>query len=214
MSELAVLLMLAALRRFPAMQENQKAHRWERWPQPILAGRTVCIVGLGAIAEHLAGVLAAFGCRLTGVSGGRSEAPGFDQVYPRDSLEAAAAEADFLVLLTPYSPSTHHIVDSSVIAAMKPTAVLVNIARGGCLDEAALADALRENRIAGAALDVFANSPLAPDDPVWDLPNLIVTPHIGGFADVYHEQALPIVAANMVDYAEGGVKALKERLDR
>ncbi|MEO9526114.1 D-2-hydroxyacid dehydrogenase [Roseibium sp.] len=214
MSELAVMMMLATLREFPKMLANQKAHAWERWPQPILNGRTACIVGLGAIAEHLAGILAAFGMRVTGVSGGRSQAPGFAKIHPREELAEAAGAADFLILLTPYTPETHHIVGEAVIAAMKPTGILINISRGGCLDEDALEEALRAGRIAGAALDVFSRSPLPAGDPLWDLPNLIVTPHIGGFSDVYREQALPILAANMTDYAKGGVSALKGRLDR
>jgi len=213
MSELAVLHMLALLRRFPRMLENQKAHVWERWPQPLLAGKTACIVGLGAIAGHLAGVLGAFGMRVTGVSGGRRSAPGIDKVYPRSALVDAAAEADFLIVLTPYSEATHHIVNAEVLGAMKPSAYLVNIARGGCVDEAALAESLKSGGIAGAALDVFAHSPLVPEAAVWDLPNLIVTPHIGGASDIYHEQALPIVIANMKAFASGGVAALKGRLD-
>lgn len=214
MSELAVLHMLALLRRFPKMLENQTAHVWERWPQPLLAGKTACIVGLGAIAEHLAGVLGAFGMRVTGVSSGRDSAPGIDRVYRREQLHTAAAEADFLIVLTPYSEATHHIVNAKVLGAMKPSAYLVNIARGGCVDEAALAKSLKSGGIAGAALDVFANSPLAPEAAVWDLPNLIITPHIGGASDVYHEQALPIIVTNMRDFVAGGVAALKNRLDR
>jgi len=213
MSELVVLLTLATLRKFPETMANQRAHRWNRVPQPILPGRTACIIGLGAISEHLAGVLAAFGVRVTGVSGGRTEVQGFARVYPREALVEAVTEADILILLTPYAPVTHHIVDARVIAAMKPTAVLVNVSRGGCLDEAALVKALDEKRIAGAALDVFANSPLEPDDPLWDQPGLIVTPHIGGFSDVYHEQALPILIQNFRDYATGGIAALKGRRD-
>lgn len=214
MSELALLQMLALLRRFPDMLDNQRAHRWERRPQALLAGRTVCIVGIGAIAEHLAAVLAALAVDVTGVSDSREKVPGFRQVYPRDQLATAAADADVLVLLTPYTPDTHHLIDATVIGAMKPTALLVNISRGGCLDEAALAAALRAGDIAGAALDVFERSPLLDDDPIWDLPNLIVTPHIGGYSAIYHEQALPILVSNMADYARGGVAALTGRLDR
>ena len=214
MSELAVLQMLALLRQFPKMQENQKAHVWERWPQPLLQGKLACIVGLGLIAEHLAGILGGFGMRVTGVSGGRKSAPGINPVYPREALGEAAAGADFLIVLTPYSEATHHIINAGVFGAMKPSAYLVNIARGGCVDEAALAESLKTGGIAGAALDVFANSPLAPEASVWDLPNLIITPHIGGASDVYHEQALPIVVANMKVFAAGGVAALKGRLDK
>ena len=212
MSELALMMMLSLQRQFPAMLDNQRAHKWDRQPQSLLLGKTACILGLGAIAEHLGGILHAFGMRVTGVSG-RQFAPGIDQIHPRNALQNAVSEADFLIVLTPYSKATHHIVDQAVLRAMKPSAYLVNIARGGCVDEAAVAEALTTGTIAGAALDVFANSPLPKDSPLWDLPNLIITPHIGGFADCYHEQALPIVAANMADYATGGVTALKGRLD-
>lgn len=214
MSELAILLMIASLRRFPAMLDNQRAGKWERWKQPILGGRTVCIVGLGAIAESLAGVCAAFGMRVTGVSDGRSEVPGFARVYRRADLPEAAHEADFLVVLVPYSDRTHHIIDACVLGAMRPDAWLINIARGGCVDEDALLDVLRTGRIAGAGLDVFANSPLPPDSPFWSMPNVIITPHIGGFSANYHEQALPTLVRNIADWHAGGVSALSGRLDR
>lgn len=213
MSELAVLLTLASLRKFPSMIEAQKAASWDRNAQPLMRGKTACIIGLGAIAEHLARVLAAFEMRVTGVSG-RAEAPGFDRIFPRAELTNAVAEADVVIVLVPYTPETHHIVNAEVIAAMKPTAHLVNIARGGCVDEQALRAALVEGRIAGAALDVFATEPLPADSPLWSTPNLIVTPHVGGFSDAYHEQALPILIENMAAYASGGVDALKGRVDQ
>ncbi len=208
MSELAVMLMLACARRLPQMITDQTAGNWSRWEQPLLRGKTICIIGLGSIAEYLAGLCGAFGMRVTGVSDGRREAPGIDHVHPRAALSEAASEADFLVVLVPYSPRTHHIVDAGVLAAMKPTAILVNIARGGCVDEDALLAALSEGRIAGAGLDVFATEPLPPESPFCSLPNVIVTPHIGGYADVYRQQALPILAANLDAYRTGGAAAL------
>lgn len=213
MSELTVMMMLSLHRRFPRMLSNQRAHLWDRQPQPLLQCKTVCIIGLGAIAEHLTLVLKAFGMSVTGVSGGRTTAPDIDKVYPREQIAEAVALADFVVVLTPYSESTHHIVDEWVLDAMKPSSYLINIARGGCVDESALIEALQTESIAGAALDVFADSPLPADNPLWDMPNLIITPHIGGFADCYHEQALPLVAANMMDFALGGITALKGRMD-
>ncbi|MFN4098681.1 MAG: D-2-hydroxyacid dehydrogenase [Pararhodobacter sp.] len=214
MSELAMLLMLASVRRFPAMLDNQHARHWERWKQPILQGRRVCIVGLGAIAEHIAGVCAAFGMSVTGVSDGRAEVPGFARVYRRAELAEAANEADFLVVLVPYSAQTHHIINADVLAAMRPDAWLINIARGGCVDEEALLAVLRSGSIAGAALDVFATTPLPANSPFWSMPNVIVTPHIGGFSATYHEQALPVVARNMADWRRGGTAALTGRLDK
>lgn len=214
MSELAILMMLAGIRRFPAMLDNQQQGRWERWKQPLLSGRTVCIVGLGAIAETLAGICRAFGMTVTGVSGGRSEVPGFARIYRREELPQAAHEADFLVVLVPYSPQTHHIINAQVLGAMRPDAWLINIARGGCVDEDALLEVLRNRKIAGAGLDVFAAEPLPSESPFWSMPNVIVTPHIGGFSATYHEQALPVVARNMADWLRGGVSALTERLDK
>ncbi len=214
MSELAILSMLALARRFPAMVENQKAARWEPWRQSLLQHKTLCIVGLGAIAQTLAGIAAAFGMRVTGVSDGRAEVPGFARVFSRADLPQAMAEADFTVVLVPYSPATHHLVNARAIAAMKPTGFLVNIARGGCVDEAAVLAALQGGRIAGAALDVFSTEPLPEDSPFWSAPNCIVTPHVGGFSDTYHEQALPVIAANMADWVRGGTAALQHRLDK
>ena len=214
MSELAILMMLAGIRRFPAMLDNQRQGRWERWKQPLLSGRTVCIVGLGAIAETLAGICRAFGMTVTGVSSGRSEVPGFARIYRREELPQAAHEADFLVILVPHSPQTHHIINAQVLGAMRPDAWLINIARGGCVDEEALLEVLRSGKIAGAGLDVFAAEPLPPESPFWSMPNVIVTPHIGGFSATYHEQALPVVARNMADWLRGGVSALTGRLDK
>lgn len=214
MSELAILLMMATARRFPAMLANQQERRWERWPQPLLLDKTVCIVGLGVIAEMLAQRCRAFGMRITGVSDGRSELQGFERIYKRAEIKPAAAEADFLVVVVPYGPDTHHLVDAGVLDAMKPSGILINISRGGCVDEAALTSRLRAGRIAGAALDVFATEPLPPENPLWPLPNLIITPHIGGMADIYHEQALPIFVSHLKAYAEGGVAALQNRINR
>lgn len=214
MSELAILLMLSLARSFPKLLANQQAARWERWPQPLLEGRTVCLLGLGGIAEALAARCAAFGMTVTGVSDGRAEVPGFARVWRRAHLADAAAEADFLVVLVPYAPETRHIVDARILAAMRPSAFLVNIARGGCVDETALLDALGSGTIAGAGLDVFETEPLPPTSPFWSLPNVILTPHIGGMADVYHRQALPVAIANLRAFAEGGAAALPNRIAR
>ncbi len=142
MSELAILLMMALARRFPAILANQKEAAWERWEQPVLAGRTICLLGLGAIAETLAGVCNAFGMTVTGVSDSRSSMPGLARIYRRDELPRAAAEADFMVVLIPLSSNTRNIVDADVLAAMKPDAFIINMARGGVVNEAALIEAL------------------------------------------------------------------------
>ena len=209
MSELALLQMMSLARGFPRMLENQRQSLWRRWPQPLLLGRTVVIVGVGNIGEELARRCGAFGMRVIGVSDGRSQVPGFDAIHPRSELRAAAAAADFLVVLVPYSSATHALIDASVLRAMRTDAFLVNIARGGVLDEAALIEALRERRIAGAALDVFREEPLPAASPLWSLPNVIVTPHVGGMSDRYAEQVLPQLRHNVGAWLRGGTGGLR-----
>lgn len=214
MSELALLLMMALLREFPRMLGNQRRSSWERWPQRLLVGRAVGIVGVGAIGEELARRCRVFGMRVIGVSDGRSTVPGFDVIHPRRELRAVAAAVDFLVLLVPYSPATHQLVDGAVLRAMRREAYLVNIARGGVVDEAALIDTLRAGRIAGAALDVFRQEPLPVDSPLWSLPNVILTPHIGGMSDRYAEQALPYLLHNVGAWLRGDAGAMRHLVGR
>lgn len=214
MSELALLLMMSLLRRLPDLLESQKAGRWGRKPQPLLWGKTVCILGLGSIAETLAKYCATMGMTVTGVSDSRASAPHVDRIYKRAELAQAVGEADFLVVLLPLSPDTRHIVDASVLSAMKPSSYLINIARGGCVDEDALLDALEAGTIAGAGVDVFETEPLPPEHPLWNAPNLVLTPHVGGYADVYHKQCFPIVLENFEVYAAHGPEALKNAVRR
>lgn len=209
MSELAFLNMIALNRNFRKMQRNQADAKWDGWDQPILDGKTVVIVGLGLLAEHLAERCKLFGMATIGVSGGRDAAPHFDEVHPRRALAQQAARADFLMLLVPYSPETHHLIDRDVIAAMKPTAFLINLARGGVLDEAALIEHLRAGKIAGAGIDIFSKMPLAPDNPLWRMPNVIITPNIGGRSDRFVEQSLTVLEPNIAAFVEGRLKDLR-----
>jgi phosphoglycerate dehydrogenase-like enzyme len=203
MAELAILLMLALQRQFPRMLRNQEQRRWERWPQPLLAGRTALLVGVGQISEGLAARCAAFGMRVEGISDGRAAAPGFAVLYPRARLCEAIAQADFVIALVPYSGATRHLIDEAALRAMRPDAFLINIARGGVVDEAALRMALEQGWIAGAGLDVFGREPLPEGDPIWSAPNVIITPHIGGMSDRYAEQAAPVMSRNLAAYAAG-----------
>jgi phosphoglycerate dehydrogenase-like enzyme len=191
------------------MQGNQKRHVWERWPQKLLWGKTAVLVGIGPIAEELAVRCAAFGMRLIGISDARSEAPHFEKILPRTGLQEAAAEADFLVMLVPLSSQTHHMIDDGVLGAMKKTGILINLARGPVVDEKALVKALLDGRIGGAALDVFEVEPLPSDSLLWEMPNVIVTPRIGGMSDVYAEQVLPLVVHNLRCFLDGRPEDMK-----
>lgn len=214
MAELTILNMMALIRRYPAMLDNQKARKWDRWKQPMLLDKEVCIIGLGSIAEGLVERLLPFGVTVTGISDSRREMPGVARIHPRAALIEAVTTADFVVVLAPYSPETHHIVNDAVLAAMKPTACLVNMARGGCVDELAVVRHLQDGSIGGAALDVFATEPLPADSPIWSAPNMIVTPHVGGMSDTYHLQVIPIIERSLRAYAKGGAQALDNLVSR
>jgi D-2-hydroxyacid dehydrogenase (NADP+) len=209
MSELAFLNMIALNRNFRKMQRNQAEGKWDQWNQPILESKTIVIVGLGILAENLAERAKLFGMTVIGVSSGRGKAPHFDEVHPRSELVKLAARADFLMLLVPYSKETHHLINRDVLAAMKPTAFLINLARGGVLDEAALIEHLKAGKIAGAGLDIFSQQPLPPDNPLWRMPNVIITPNIGGRSDKFVEQTMTVLEPNLQAFIDGRLKDLR-----
>jgi phosphoglycerate dehydrogenase-like enzyme len=212
--EAAIMLMLALARDLPRALRQRNARKWERYPSQLLKGKTVGIFGVGAIARSLAPKCRSFGMTVVGITSAPRAMEGFDRMVHRDDLESAVRELDFLVLLTPYTPETHGIVGAKMLAAMKPSAFLVNLARGGIVDEDALVGALREKRLAGAALDVFAAEPLPEDHPLWSMDNVIVTPHLGGFHDQYAEEALPTVVENFRKFLAGDLDNMKNVVKR
>lgn len=203
MSELAFIFMLHFMRDFRDLFATQAAHRWNRVEQSLLVDRTAVIVGVGAIAEDLAHKCKAFGMRVVGVSDGRTEAPHFDAILPRARLDEAAAQSDFLIVLVPHTKTTTNLIGASVFKAMKRSGVLINIARGGVVDEDALIEALRAGTIAGAGLDVFRTEPLPKDSPLWDMRNVFITSHVGGMADTYGDQVMPLLTENLRAFTEG-----------
>ena len=202
-SEAAIMSMLALARDFTRVIRNQDRQFWERRPTRLLEGKTVGILGMGVIAEALAPRCKALGMSVVGISSVKRAVAGFDRVYGRDELVSAVRELDYVVVLTPYSPATRHIVDDAVLSAMKPTSYLVNLARGGVIDEPALIAALQNGQIAGAALDVFSQEPLPQHHPLWSMKNVIIMPHLGGFFDGYADRALPVVEENIRRFLVG-----------
>jgi phosphoglycerate dehydrogenase-like enzyme len=209
MSELAFLYMIALTRDFARLQRNQQNHGWDRWPQKLLYGKTAVIAGIGPIAEDLAARCAAFGMHVRGVSDARTSAPHFEKLVPRAQLRDAASLADFLIVLVPLSTQTRHMINEGVLSAMKPGGILINLARGPLVDEQALIRCLRDGRVAGAGLDVFETEPLPAESPLWDMPNVIITPRIGGMSDVYSDQVLPLVVHNLHCFAQGRLNEMK-----
>jgi len=207
-SEAVLASMLALSRGLRRALAQQSEHRWERFPATLLSGRTVGILGVGAIASALAPRCAALGMTVIGVSSAPRAQASFERVVGREQLASVAGEVDFLVLLTPYTPETHRIVDARVLGAMRPSAYLINVARGGVVDEQALIEVLVQRRIAGAALDVFETEPLASDSPLWTLDNVLITPHTAGFHVDYPDEALPIIEENLRLFMAGRVADL------
>ena len=212
LSELAFTFMLNFLRDVRGLLARQADAEWQRATPRLLLGRHVVIVGIGSISEALAARCQAFGMRVTGLSASRSEAPGFDAVRPMTELRLAVADADFVVVLTPYSAATHQLVDREALAAMPPRAMLINLARGAVIDEAALIEALEQRAIAGAGLDVFEREPLPADSPLWRLDNVFVTPHIGGASDRVPQQFAPLVADNVARWFAAPRRELRNRV--
>jgi len=207
-SEATIAYMLSLARDIPASVHAQDKSEWTRWPSHLLDGKTVGILGVGLIAEYLAPICKAFGMTTVGISSTVRETSGFDRMAHRDDLAEIAPELDFLVALTPMSAETRNIIGERVFAAMKPTAYLVNVARGGVVDESALIKALESGQIAGAVLDVFAEEPLPADNPLWKTKNLTVFCHMGGYSHGYEDRAMPTIEHNMRCYLNGDLKSM------
>lgn len=195
-SETAFALMISLARDIPKLVRAQHEHRWTAGPANLLHGRTVGILGVGLIAEGLAARCHAFGMRVEGISS-RQDVASFDQLHSYNALREAMARFDYFVLLAPLTEATRNIVDASVLDAMKEGAFLINVSRGGVVDEPALIAALRRGKPAAAALDVFAVEPLEPGNELWDLPNVLISPHAGGQHHDYARHVLPILLQNM-----------------
>lgn len=203
MTEITLLHMLALYRQVRRLTKNQQNHDFERFLPKVLDTRTVAILGLGAIAEHMARCFKALGMTVYGISRTDRPVDGIDKVFSRENITEAVADVDFLVALVPYGPDTDKIVDAKVFQAMKPSACLINVARGGVVDETALIQALDNGTIAAAGLDVFEVAPLPDDNPLWDMDNVFITPFTGGRSDMYAERILTVIEPNLRAWVDG-----------
>ena len=178
MAEYAVWGVLALYRNASFHHESQKMHAWNKVRSVMeLSGKTVLVVGCGSVGGECAKRFSAMGCRVLGVDIAERADEYYEKIVAIDGIESAVTEADVVVLTIPHTDKTHHLFDAELIGKMKGTAVLVNIARGGIVDSTALKVALDSSGIFGAVLDVFEEEPLSADSPLWDMPNVIVTPH-------------------------------------
>jgi phosphoglycerate dehydrogenase-like enzyme len=209
-SEHAMALILSLTRRLPEARDNQ-ARRFFRpmigaadAREDELAGKTLLIIGLGRIGGRLARLAKAFEMRVIGVRRDpKSGQNGADEVHGMEALERLLPQADVVALTCPLTPETEKLIDARRLALMKPTALLANLARGRCLDEAALVAALEKEALAGAALDVFVEEPLPTCSPLWTTKNVFITPHTGGETRRYEENVLDVLLDNLGRLARG-----------
>ena len=206
-AEFAVLLMLGASRRLneelAAPRGDSSTHQDEPKLNRVLYGKTVCIVGLGGIGDLLVDKLRGFGMVLTGVDVHPEHAPGGVKAYRRDELKIAVAAADYVVLAIPGTPENENLFDAEMFAAMKDQAVLVNVARGILVDEAALLAAVKSGHIFGAGLDVGKNEPITADNPLLTEPLILVTPHIAGATDLMLDGTVTYLGEVLANYRDG-----------
>ena len=208
-SEYVFSVMLTWARHWPDMLALQRERTWadhKMWMRLAggeLHGSTLGIIGLGAIGRQVARLGRAFGMRIIAARRTASPSdtdPDVDELVPLSGMERLFSEADYLVLAVPATPQTRHLIGTDALRAMKPSAFLVNIARGSIVDEAALVEALRTGAIAGAGLDVTAEEPLPSDSPLWTLPNVLLSPHVSGATSRYSRRFTDLFLRNLALY--------------
>jgi len=204
-AEHVMAFVLSFTRGFHELIRNQLGHRWRYDIQPReLIGKTMGIVGMGGIGTELAKRAQVCGMRVIAVRRRAGlPAPYADDVRGPESLGWLLAESDYVALCAALTRQTRHLIGEEALRQMKPTAYLINIARGGLVDEAALVSALEERRIAGAGLDVFETEPLPDDSPLWDLPNVLITPHCAGSSLHSHRRLMDLFCENLRRYLAG-----------
>ena len=233
MAHYSLMMMLMFNYKMRRALDFQREARWvsdaREWFSPVdLEQQTVGIVGYGSIGRELARLCAAMGMTvlaskrdlsstaevnayaLPGTGDPAGEIP--DRIYPAETAASMAQDCDYLVITAPLTAATHHLINDAVFDAMKPSAILINIARGPVVDEKALITALSAGRIGGAALDVFEEEPLPASSPLWNLDNVIITPHIAGHTRDYHGKVVRVFKENLLRYLDN--RPLLNQLDR
>jgi D-2-hydroxyacid dehydrogenase (NADP+) len=214
MRETVLHLMLSINRNTVGLVRNMAGHRWERRPWPLLSGKTAVVIGTGVAGSAIGALLRAFGMRVVGVSRTPREAQGFDSIVAQAELTEVASQADYLINVLPGDVTNHNLIGGAVFAAMMPHSYFINVGRGETVDEPALIAALSERKIAGAGLDVFASEPLSAESPLWNLPNVFITPHIGGLFEEYAQLAMPLIVHNMQAFLDDRKQEMTNVVDR
>jgi len=206
-SEHILAYLFAFARALPQAIRGQTQRAWQQpeWSRIFeLAGKTMVLIGVGAIGERTALMAHGLGMRVLGVRQNADvSTPGVEAMFAPDALLDVLPQADFVVITVPLTEATRGLIGEAALQAMKVSAYLVNIGRGGVIDEPALVRALQAGRLAGAGLDVFASEPLPPDSPLWAMENVIITGHYAGATPIYDERAMAIFLDNLRRYRTG-----------
>ncbi|MBI3662067.1 MAG: D-2-hydroxyacid dehydrogenase [Acidobacteria bacterium] len=219
MAEHILGMLIALARRFPSAFRHQMNSHWgqqEIWNDQLrpreLQGQTLLFVGFGAIGREVAKRVRPLGMKIWAVTrSGQGDPALADRYLPAAQLEEVLHQADYVILAAPETPETHHLMNAQRLAAMKPTAFLINVARGTLIDEAALIDTLRRRSIAGAALDVTQREPLPSDSPLWSLDNCFITPHISAVSEFLWDRQTGLLLENLARWFGG--RELINRVD-
>jgi len=199
-------MMLMFARRLHALVRNQVAHEWEQpgWAEPTtLRDQRLCVVGLGTLGRGIAAHADALGMKVTGVKRHPADVEGVREVYPPDELHEAIDDVDFVTLAVPLTDETEGLFGGPEFERMQTEAYLINVSRGPVVREDELVTALRDGDIAGAGLDVFETEPLPAESPLWDLPEVVVTPHCSALHRQYYRDVADLVRQNLVHLSAG-----------
>lgn len=218
LAEFVFMALLAHWRGLAHLQAEQRAHRWERYCADEVAGRTLVILGAGDLARGAARVAKALDIHVVAVARdpgkSRDHAALFDEILPNADFHAALGRADAVLLTVPHTPETERMMDAAAIAAMRPGAALVNIARGQIVDEAAMIAALRSGQIGFAALDVTEVEPLPADSPLWDMPNALISPHSASTVSSENERIVTLFLHNLRCWLDGNLAGMRNVLGK
>ncbi len=217
LAEHAIMLALMIMRQIPVFYDGITARKWiDPLPQAGIKDARVTLLGTGDVGRSLAKRIRGFEPEcITGVSrSGKSGEKAFDAVGKTDRLGEVLKETDLLIISLPGTPETYHMIDRKMLSVMKPEAYLVNVGRGSVIDETALIEALRSGKLAGAALDVTETEPPLPDSPLWDIPNLLMTPHVAGNLTMEYtrKRNTEMFCEDLLRYAKG--EPLLHEVDR
>ncbi len=205
LAEFVILGLLYFYRDVPRMQRMQAAHHWERYTNSELAGRRVLLLGLGSVGRPIARRLAALDVEVWGVrrTAGGPPPEGVSRVLPFEDFREALGEVDALILACPLTETTEGLIGAVELAALPPHALLINVARGQVVDERTMIDALRAERLRGAVLDVAEVEPLAEDSPLWDLPNVLISPHCASTVEAENSRIVDLFIENLRRFLDG-----------